>query len=162
MARDIQPLKGKTAVITGAFFSADALFAVIPTGAVFGEAARLVEVASAEIFVGVAPLPVSPALAFVIVAALSLLAVALDHVVLTARMPLLAGIALVAVWLIPAIAVPAGVERVALSDSTPSTTCSLRRVTVMVLSAASPFAQLRVPLVAMKSTPAVAETPLTT
>ena len=102
-----------TAVITGAFFSADALFAVIPTGAVFGEAARLVEVASAEIFVGVAPLPVSPALAFVIVAALSLLAVALDHVVLTARMPLLAGIALVSVWLIPAIAVPAGVDVIA-------------------------------------------------
>ncbi|MGB4780241.1 transglutaminaseTgpA domain-containing protein, partial [Microbacterium sp.] len=102
-----------TAIVTGAFFAADALFVVVPTGAVFGEAAHLVQVAAGEILVGVAPLPVTTAVAFVIVASLSLLTVALDHVVLTARMPLLAAIALVTVWLIPAIAVPAGIDVVA-------------------------------------------------
>src|SRR5690606_8607144 len=48
----------------------------------------------------------TPAIIFIVVAALGVLTVALDHVVLTARMPLLATVALVAVWLIPSIAVP--------------------------------------------------------
>lgn len=97
-------------VVTGGFFSGDALLGIIPTPAVVAAVPTAVQTASAEIVQGVAPIEASPALAFVIVASLGLLTIALDHVVLTARMPLLAGMALVAVWLIPAIAVPAGFD----------------------------------------------------
>ncbi len=99
-----------TAAITAAFFSDEALFAVIPTPAVFDAVPLLIQQASAEILLGVAPLPPTTAISFVIVAALGALTIALDHVVITARMPLLASIALVAVWLIPAIAVPSEVN----------------------------------------------------
>lgn len=96
--------------VTAAFFSDDALFAVIPTPEVFDAIPPLVEQASAEILLGVAPLPPTAAMSFVIVASLGALAIALDHVVVTARMPLLASIALVAVWLIPSIAVPSDIN----------------------------------------------------
>jgi transglutaminase-like putative cysteine protease len=96
--------------VTAAFFADEALFAVIPTPAVFEAVPLAVQQASAEILLGVAPLPPTTAISFVIVAAMGALAIALDHVVITARMPLLASIALVAVWLIPAIAVPSDVN----------------------------------------------------
>lgn len=101
------------ALITVVFFRDESLLGVIPTGDAFSAGRLLVQSASNEILLGVAPLPSSTALDFVIVAALGLLTIALDHVVLTARMPLLASIALVAVWLVPAIAVPSGVDIVA-------------------------------------------------
>lgn len=102
-----------TGIVTAVFFPRDALLGVIPTGSVVESVPRAVGAASTLIAEGVAPLTASPPLAFVIVGALGLLTVALDHVVITARMPLLASVALVAVWLIPAIAVPAGVDAVA-------------------------------------------------
>lgn len=98
------------AVLSVIVFPAQSLFGVIPTGATFDSARGLVQAASNEILLGVAPLDASPGMNFLVVASLGLLAIALDHVVLTARMPLLAGIALVAVWLVPAIAVPSGVD----------------------------------------------------
>lgn len=96
--------------VTASFFPDDALFAVIPTPEVFTSAELSVRQASAEILTGIAPMEPTPSLSFIIVAAVGVLAVALDHVVVTARMPLLASVALVAVWLIPAIAVPSGVN----------------------------------------------------
>lgn len=98
--------------VTLFFFAGSALLGFIPTGAVLAAAAESVQTASSEILIGVAPIEASPALTFVIVASLGLLTVALDHVVLTARMPLLAACALVMVWLIPSIAVPAGIDAV--------------------------------------------------
>jgi len=102
-----------TGTVTAVFFPANALLGVIPTGGVVEALPRMITTASALITDGVAPLAPTRPLVFVIVASLGLLTVALDHVVVTARMPLLASIALVAVWLIPAIAVPAGVDIVA-------------------------------------------------
>ncbi|SBS74888.1 DUF3488 and transglutaminase-like domain-containing protein [uncultured Microbacterium sp.] len=104
----------ETAVWAGAvtvmFFTDTALFAVIPTPESFGQIPVLIQTASNEILLGVAPLEPTRSVSFIIVAAMGILTIALDHVVLTARMPLLATIALVAVWLIPAIAVPSGVN----------------------------------------------------
>ncbi|WP_336631079.1 MULTISPECIES: transglutaminase TgpA family protein [unclassified Microbacterium] len=96
--------------VTAVFFPAQALLGVIPSGGVVAEAVDTVRTAGTEIFVGVAPIESSPAIAAVIVGSVGLLAVGLDHVVLTARLPLLAAVALVIVWLVPAIAVPAGVD----------------------------------------------------
>ena len=101
------------AVITLVAFPSQSLLGVIPTGGAFDAARLLVQSASNEILLGAAPLPASAGLNFLVVASLGLLTIALDHVVLTARMPLLAGIALVAVWLVPAIAVPSGVDVIA-------------------------------------------------
>ena len=85
----------------------------LPTETVYGLAADALATVLRGAELEVAPLAATAALGFVIVAALGLLTIALDHVVLTARMPLLAAVALVIVWLIPAIAVPAGVDVVA-------------------------------------------------
>ncbi len=97
-------------VITATFFGDEALLLIVPTPEVFAGVPVLVQQASAEILLGVAPLTPTTAVSFVIVAAMGILTIALDHVVITARMPLLACIALVAVWLIPAIAVPSDVN----------------------------------------------------
>ena len=59
---------------------------------------------------GAAPLEAGATSSFLIVGATALLAIIVDHVVLTARMPLLAAVGLVAVSLIPAIAVPGDVD----------------------------------------------------
>ncbi|MFT3797074.1 transglutaminaseTgpA domain-containing protein [Microbacterium sp.] len=96
--------------LTGAFFSGDALFGFIPTGTVFADAVSHAQVVSHEILVGIAPMTPDVALSFAVVAAAGLLAVMLDHVVVTARMPLLAAVALIGVWLIPAIVVPSQVD----------------------------------------------------
>ncbi|KXC05676.1 transglutaminaseTgpA domain-containing protein [Microbacterium hominis] len=99
--------------VTAVFFPRDALLGVIPTGTLVEAVPRMIAAASTSIADGIAPLTATTPLSFVIVASLGLLTIALDHVVVTARMPLLASVALVAVWLIPAIAVPAGVDVVA-------------------------------------------------
>lgn len=98
------------AIMTAVFFSDVAWLLVIPSGEALARVPRLLEIATSDITVGVAPLQASPSLTFLIVGAVGLLTVALDHVVLTARMPLLGGIALVAVWLIPTIAVPRAID----------------------------------------------------
>ncbi|WP_454118248.1 transglutaminase family protein [Microbacterium lacticum] len=99
--------------ITAVFLPETSFLRVIPTGGVVEAVPSLVQEAAGEILEGVAPLAPTVALSFVIVAALGLLTIALDHVVLTARMPLLAAVALVIVWLIPAVSVPAEVDVVA-------------------------------------------------
>ncbi len=99
--------------MTLAFFPASALFGVVPTLGTVERAADAARAAASEIVLGIAPLTPSASLTFVLVAALGLLTIALDHVVLTARLPLLAGVALVAVWLIAPIATSSAVDLVA-------------------------------------------------
>lgn len=99
-----------TAIVTAVFFSDVAWLLIIPSGEALARVPRLLEIAGSDIAVGVAPLDASASLTFLIVGAVGLLAIALDHVVLTARMPLLGGVALIAVWLIPTLAVPQAVD----------------------------------------------------
>ncbi|WP_322411587.1 DUF3488 and transglutaminase-like domain-containing protein [Microbacterium invictum] len=101
------------AFVTAVFFRDTAFLLVIPTVETFREIPDVLSAAGEEIALGVAPLAPSGPLALLIVGATGLLAVVIDHVVLTARMPLLAGVGLIAVSLIPAIAVPAEIDVVA-------------------------------------------------
>lgn len=92
--------------LTVVFLHDSALLGILPTPRSFVVAADLFPRAFDQIINGAAPLEAGEGLAFLIVAGAVVLAIIVDHVVLTARMPLLASVALVAVWLIPAIAVP--------------------------------------------------------
>ncbi|MCR2812733.1 DUF3488 and transglutaminase-like domain-containing protein [Microbacterium sp. zg.Y1084] len=96
--------------LTAVFFSDTALLGVIPTPETVREVPVVVSAGMNEIFVGAAPLDAGRALTFLLIAAAGLLTVVLDHVVVTARLPLLAAVGVVAVWLVPAIAVPRGVD----------------------------------------------------
>lgn len=97
-------------LLTAIFGRSTALLGVIPTPATFASVPDLLAAASEEIRVGVAPVDAQTGLSFLLVAAIAGLAVVLDHVVLTARMPLLAGVGLVAVSLIPTIAIPSDID----------------------------------------------------
>ncbi|MCP2636525.1 DUF3488 and transglutaminase-like domain-containing protein [Microbacterium sp. HD4P20] len=96
--------------MTLVFLRDTALLWVIPSLDTFRAVPPLVEGAMQEITLGAAPLEPSTALAFVVVGAMGLLTIVIDHVVVTARMPLLAAVGIVAVSLIPAIAVPSEVD----------------------------------------------------
>ena len=96
--------------LTFVFFRDTALLWIIPTPATVRAVGESLTAASNEIALGAAPLEAGPDLAFLIVGATALLAIIIDHVVLTARMPLLAAVGLIAVSLIPSIAVPRGVD----------------------------------------------------
>ena len=109
LATGVQLLVG-VVFLTAVFGRGTALLGVIPTPATISSVPALFAGASEEIRLGVAPVVPATGLAFVLVAAVMGLAVVLDHVVLTARMPLLAGVGLVAVSLIPTIAIPAAVD----------------------------------------------------
>ncbi|MHC2998818.1 hypothetical protein OB08_05600 [Microbacterium sp. HJ5] len=98
------------AFMTGMFLRDTAFLWVIPTPETFRAVPLLVDDAMDAIVFGAAPLDDSAALAFLVVGSMGLLAIIVDHVVLTARMPLLASIGIVAVSLIPAIAVPRQVD----------------------------------------------------
>ncbi|WJL96246.1 DUF3488 and transglutaminase-like domain-containing protein [Microbacterium sp. ET2] len=101
------------AFVTLVFLRDSAFLLVIPTVETFRELPDILTAAGEEIALGVAPLTPGAPLSMLIVGATGLLAVVIDHVVLTARMPLLAGVGLIAVSLIPAIAVPAEIDVVA-------------------------------------------------
>ncbi|GAA1938485.1 DUF3488 and transglutaminase-like domain-containing protein [Microbacterium aoyamense] len=96
--------------MTGVFLNSTAILWVIPTLDTFAEVSALVDRAVIEIANGSAPLDVSPSLSILIVGAMGLLAIIVDHVVLTARMPLLASVGIIAVSLIPSIAVPGDLD----------------------------------------------------
>jgi transglutaminase-like putative cysteine protease len=99
--------------MTVVFLGGTTLLWIIPTGQTIGVAVELVNEAMEQITLGAAPLDATVALSFLIVGAMGLLALVVDHVVLTARMPLLASIGIIAVSLIPAIAVPGDVDLMA-------------------------------------------------
>lgn len=88
------------------FLNGSALLWIIPTPQTIRDVPDLLSTAMQEIALGAAPLEGTKSLSFVIVGAMGLLAIIVDHVVVTARMPLLASIGIVAVSLIPAVAVP--------------------------------------------------------
>ncbi|MFC8681348.1 DUF3488 and DUF4129 domain-containing transglutaminase family protein [Microbacterium ureisolvens] len=96
--------------MTLTFLSSTALLWVIPTLDTLRAVPLLVEAAMEQITVGAAPLEPTLPLAFVVVGAMGLLTIIVDHVVVTARMPLLASVGIVAVSLIPAIAAPSDVD----------------------------------------------------
>lgn len=96
--------------LTLVFLRDSALLWVIPTLDTIRSVPLLVEAAMEEIRLGAAPLEGSLPLAFVVVGAMGLLTIIVDHVVVTARMPLLASVGIVTVSLIPAIAAPAAVD----------------------------------------------------
>lgn len=96
--------------MTFVFLRDTALLWIIPTPETVRALPGLVQVAGEEIALGAAPLDASTALSMLIVGGTGLLTIIIDHVVLTARMPLLAAIGLIAVWLIPSIAVPGEVD----------------------------------------------------
>ena len=83
---------------------------LVPSPATFDAVGTLISSAVQEMAVGAAPLAATPALSFFVVAAIGALAIVLDHVVITTRMPLLAAVALVAVAVVPTIAVPAPMD----------------------------------------------------
>lgn len=95
------------------FLRDTALLWVIPTPETVRTLPRLLQLAGEEIALGSAPLDAGVALSMLIVGGTGLLTLIVDHVVLTARMPLLAAIGLIAIWLIPSIAVPGEVDIVA-------------------------------------------------
>ncbi|MFD4959040.1 DUF3488 and DUF4129 domain-containing transglutaminase family protein [Microbacterium sp. NPDC058389] len=96
--------------LTLVFLRETALLWVIPTLETFHAVPILVGNAMQEITLGAAPLEPTLSLAFVIVGAMGLLTIIVDHVVVTARMPLLGSVGIIAVSLIPAIAVPGDVD----------------------------------------------------
>ncbi|GAA5207242.1 transglutaminaseTgpA domain-containing protein [Microbacterium kyungheense] len=96
--------------MTLVFLRETALLWVIPTLDTFRAVPILIGNASEEITLGAAPLEPTLSLAFVVVGAMGLLTIIVDHVVVTARMPLLGSVGIIAVSLIPAIAVPGDVD----------------------------------------------------
>lgn len=100
-------------VVTAAFGRGTGVLAVVPTLDTFSLMRIHLLAAVEEVELGVAPVPAGAALTFLIVAAVGLLAIMLDHVVITARMPLLGAVGLAAVFLIPSIAVSSEVDIVA-------------------------------------------------
>lgn len=95
------------------FLRDSGLLWIIPTPETFRGLMRLLATASGEIAVGAAPLDASLALSLLIVGCTGLITIIIDSVALTARMPLLAAIGLIAVWLIPPLAAPGEVDIVA-------------------------------------------------
>jgi transglutaminase-like putative cysteine protease len=96
--------------ITAVFLHESAWFGVVPSPESLPAVSQLISGAVQEIATGAAPLAASVPLSFFIVSAIGALAIVLDHVVITTRMPLLAAVALVAVALVPTIAVPAPMD----------------------------------------------------
>lgn len=92
------------------FLRDTAFLGIVPLGGSIPQAVAYVQQAGDEIVQGAAPLEAGSALSFMLVAAIGLLTIVIDHVVLTARMPLLAAVGLIPISLIPAIAVPADVD----------------------------------------------------
>lgn len=97
-------------VVTFLFLPDSSLLRLLPTPVSFDEVGEMLSLAMQEIITGFAPLPPEGPLTFLIVASVGLLTIVMDHVVLTARMPLLAAVGLIAVSLIPALAVPGDID----------------------------------------------------
>lgn len=96
--------------VTAIFARGSALFGIIPMPATIRDVPLLIDAAMTQVRDGAAPLTAGLPLAFVIVAAAGLLAIAIDFVVVTGRMPLLAIVALITISLVPSIAVPQQID----------------------------------------------------
>ncbi|GAA3657019.1 transglutaminaseTgpA domain-containing protein [Microbacterium marinilacus] len=91
---------------TVAYGHPDAFAGIVPTVDVVRDLPDTLADVGAELLVGVAPMRPSAGLAFVLIAAAGLLAFCVGHIVRSTRLPLLAAIALIAVFAIPQLAVP--------------------------------------------------------
>ncbi|MBD7956279.1 transglutaminase domain-containing protein [Microbacterium sp. Sa4CUA7] len=96
--------------LTACYLPDTALLWIFPTPETIREAPGLLAAGMNEIVVGTAPLSSGEGLTLLLVGAIGLFAIVLDHVVVTARMPLLAVTGVVAVWLVPALAAPSGMD----------------------------------------------------
>lgn len=96
--------------LTAQFLGSTAWLGFLPSPDTFAVLPELVGGAANEIAAGIAPLDAATPLSFLIAASTGALAIVLDHVVITTRLPLLGGIALVAVALVPALVVPAAMQ----------------------------------------------------
>ena len=92
--------------VTAACLPATAIAGIVPTPATIQAIDAFIPRAAQEIREGSAPLVAGPALSFVLVASIALLAIVIDHVAITARLPLLASIPLLTVLVAPSIIVP--------------------------------------------------------
>lgn len=97
-------------LVTVMFLRGTALLGILPTPETVRVVPSFVSTAIDAVVQGSAPLDPGLALSFVIVGAMGILAIMIDHVVLTARMPLLAAVGLIAISLIPSIAVPGPID----------------------------------------------------
>ena len=92
--------------LTAQFLASTAWLGFLPSPRTFAAVPELVSGAANEIAEGIAPLDAAMPLSFLLAASTGALAIVLDHVVITTRLPLLGSIALVAVALVPSIVVP--------------------------------------------------------
>lgn len=102
-----------TVCATVALGHEDALLGLLPTPSVVRSLPDVFALVSVEIVEGVAPMEPSPALAFVLVASGGLLAFCVGHIVRATRLPLLAALVLITVFVIPQLAVPGDPDLVA-------------------------------------------------
>ncbi|WP_203136139.1 transglutaminase family protein [Microbacterium sp. JZ31] len=84
----------------------DSLLGLLPTFDVLGDLPRVMDLVAAEVVEGVAPMEPSREFAFVLIAAGGLLAFLVGLIVREARLPLLAALLLIGVFVIPQLAVP--------------------------------------------------------
>ncbi len=99
-----------TGILTLVFLRDTAFLGMVPLGGSFEQAGRYTAAAAGEIQRSTAPMEATAALSFFVVAGVIAFTIVVDHLVLTAGMPLLAGIVLLLVSLIPTVVVPAAVN----------------------------------------------------
>lgn len=87
--------------VTLIYLPEDALLRFIPTDATVGQVVLAVQETMRQIVESAPPMEATTPVVLLVAAAVGILTIVLDHVVITARMPVLAIVALVAVWLIP-------------------------------------------------------------
>ncbi len=88
------------------FLRDTAIGGVVATGATVEAVTDDLRQAASDIALGSAPLAPTPALSFCLVAAIGLLAILIDQTVTSLRLPLVAIVVVVAVWVTPSVAVP--------------------------------------------------------
>jgi len=89
-------------LVLTALFTDDAILGLLPGPATFGQFGVLVAGAGEQIDVGIAPVPATPEILFLITAAFGLLTVSVHLAAVGARAPAAAGIPLLAVFAVPA------------------------------------------------------------
>lgn len=128
-------------VLTLFFAQATALFGVVPTDRTVELLQWLMPRAVNDIVFGIAPMVASEALTFALVAAAGLLAIVLDVLVVSARLPILGGVAVLIVSLIPPLIVPGPVNLNALIPIVVLMFLATRRVTALAERRLSPQAE---------------------
>jgi transglutaminase-like putative cysteine protease len=97
-------------VVMLVFLRNTAVLGLVPTAATVDRVGVLVGGAMDQVRLGTAPLTPTVALSALLVSAVGLLTVAIDLLVVRARLPLVAGVGLVAVAMIPTVAVPSAFD----------------------------------------------------